>query len=525
MQPERANQAISSHRMAEIVAAVSLATDLGTGRQMERGLRTCLVAVRLGHTLGLSPQAIGDLYYMVLLGMLGCTASSSTDTQTFGDELATGVAMAPIVMGGRGEMLSWMLRHFASEQPPVQRVQSVVRAMTAGPAALAENAAGHCEVAQVMADRLRLGPGVREALGCIFERWDGAGAPHHLKHDDLPVAVRIGHLAWDLETFYAVGGLEACVATARKRAGGAFDPEIVNCFCENAQTVLEVLDAPSPWDAALAAEPQPARMVSDAGLETAAGILADFTDLKSTYTREHSRRVADLAARAALQSGLGPQPVTEVRRAGLVHDLGRVTVSAGVWNKRGPLSDAENEKVRLHAYYTERVLGRTEALGSVGRLAGLHHERLDGSGYHRGMSASGQSQAARLLAVADAFQAMCEPRPHRPARSTEAAAEELQRESDAGRLDTDAVRAVLIAAGERPRPSRREWPRGLSEREAQVLALVAGGLSMKEIGKQLCVSPKTVDSHIQHIYDKLDVKTRAGATVFAMEHGLIRVEV
>jgi HD-GYP domain-containing protein (c-di-GMP phosphodiesterase class II) len=210
-----------------------------------------------------------------------------------------------------------------------------------------------------------------------------------------------------------------------------------------------------------------------------------------------------------------------LRRAGFVHDIGRVAISAAIWGKEGPLTNAEWERVRLHPYYTERVLAQSKALAPLGQLAALHHERLDGSGYHRGVPGSFQNASARVLAATDVFHAMLEPRPHRPAFSPEQATSNLELEVREGRLDRDAVNAVLAAAGQKPRRARRTWPEGLSEREVEVLRLIARGLANRQMADRLGISKVTVGHHVQHIYDKIGVSTRAGATLFAMQHDLL----
>jgi HD-GYP domain-containing protein (c-di-GMP phosphodiesterase class II) len=250
-------------------------------------------------------------------------------------------------------------------------------------------------------------------------------------------------------------------------------------------------------------------------------VVADFADLKSPFTIGHSRGVAALAASAAQQCGMSGGEVAAVRRAALLHDLGRVGVSAGIWNKPGRLTDSEWERVRLHPYYTERILTRSAALAPLGALAALHHERLDGSGYHRQLPPAQLPPSARILAAADVYHALTEPRPHRQAYTPDAAAAVVRREVEAGRLDHESVNAVLSAAGHRVRPVRREWPGGLSEREVEVLRLLARGLSNRQMALVLSISEKTVSHHIQHIYDKLDVSTRPAATLFAMRHGLL----
>ena len=231
--------------------------------------------------------------------------------------------------------------------------------------------------------------------------------------------------------------------------------------------------------------------------------------------------MAALARARPPHAGLDADEAAALRRAALVHDLGRVGVPNGVWDKPGPLSDAEWERVRLHSYYTERILARAPALAPLGATAGLHHERLDGSGYHRGGAAAALRRAARLLAVADAYQAMTQPRPHRPARAPDEAAAEIGAEVAAGRLDRAAAGAVLHAAGQRGALPRRPWPAGLSEREVEVLRLLCRGLSKRQVAEALVVAPATVDHHVRHIYGKIGVSTRAGAAVFALEHGLL----
>jgi HD-GYP domain-containing protein (c-di-GMP phosphodiesterase class II) len=196
-----------------------------------------------------------------------------------------------------------------------------------------------------------------------------------------------------------------------------------------------------------------------------------------------------------------------------------VAVPFRIWQKAGSLTPDEWERVRLHAYYTERVLRRSPYLAALVPAAVSHHERLDGTGYHRGVDASALSPPARLLAAADAYHAMIEPRPYRPARPPVDAAEALGREARAGRLDVDSVAAVLEAAGHAaPRLAR---PAGLTEREAEVVALLARGLQTKQIARALGISAKTADRHVQNAYGKIGVSTRAAAALFAMQHGLL----
>ncbi len=209
-----------------------------------------------------------------------------------------------------------------------------------------------------------------------------------------------------------------------------------------------------------------------------------------------------------------------LRRAGLVHDFGRLGVSNAIWDKRGPLGAGEWERVRLYPYITERMLHGSPSLAPLGAIAVQHRERLDGSGYPRGLTGTAISRHARIIGAADAYQAMREPRPYRPELSPEEAAAELRAEVGAGRLDGEAVDAVLRAAGHRV-TRRREWPAGLTQREVEVLQLLSRGLSNKEIAAQLVISRKTAGGHIEHIYSKIGASTRVRASLFAMKHGLM----
>jgi DNA-binding CsgD family transcriptional regulator len=212
--------------------------------------------------------------------------------------------------------------------------------------------------------------------------------------------------------------------------------------------------------------------------------------------------------------------VTALRRAALVHDFGRLGVSNGIWDKRGALTPAEMERVRLHPYLSERMLSFSPALAPLGAIAVQHHERLDGSGYPRGLTADALTPAGQLLGAADMYHAKTEPRPHRPALSPEDAAAALRAEVMAGRLDGKAVDAVLRAAGHRVR-RRHAWPAGLTPREVEVLRLVTYGLSNREIAERLSISRKTASNHVEHVYTKIGASNRARAALFAMKHGLM----
>jgi len=268
-----------------------------------------------------------------------------------------------------------------------------------------------------------------------------------------------------------------------------------------------------------AVEPELDVVLAGRELDEALAAVANFIDVKSPYTMGHSCAVAELAEAAARVAGLSDADAVLTRRAGYVHDLGRLGVSNAIWDKPGALSIAERERVRLHPYLTERMLAPS-ALAPLVTVAAAHHERLDGSGYPRGLSGDALAPVARILGAADVYRAKLEPRAHRAELAPSDAAAHLRHEVSAGRLDGDAVDAVLRASG-RPVRRRRTWPAGLTSREVEVLRLAARGLSVQEIAVRLGISKKTAANHIEHIYAKIGVSNRARASLFAVQHSLI----
>jgi len=279
----------------------------------------------------------------------------------------------------------------------------------------------------------------------------------------------------------------------------------------------------SVWDQVLSAEPEPHRRVGPSHLDEISRALADFVDLSSPFTSGHSTHVARLAEAAALNAGLSADDAATVRRAAQVHDLGMVSLPNRVWIKRGPLNPSEWERVRLHPYHTQRILSLAGPMRASATIAGLHHERLDGSGYHVGLPAGSIPFTARLLAVAEIYQSMSEDRAWRPALKPEGVTRQLQDEVTARRLDPRAVEAVRMAAGQPRQKGRLNpiWPAALTDREVDVLRAITRGLANRQIARELHVSQATVHTHVINLYGKIGVNTRAGATLFAFEHDLI----
>lgn len=510
-------------RLAELLAPLSQTTDLGMGQPPDTAVRTCLLATGLARRMSLPEPEVADIYYTTLLQHIGCTAyAHETAALLGGDDILIRGAGSAVDFGNPREALPFLLTVVGKGAPAITRVRAVTNALRLGSSFDEALSRSNCEAALNIAARLGVGTGVQKGLLHIYERWDGRGHPRKLSGDELSLPSRFVHLASQAELFHRLGGSDLAVATIRQRAGGWLDPALAGNFLRYGPELLSEIDSVDVALAVLEAEPAPRQTIDEPAIDTVARAFADMTDLKSPCLAGHSAGVARLVEEAAKRLGMPAGAVPKLRRAALLHDLGRVGVANGIWDKPAPLTTTEWEQVRLHAYHSERILARAPALAPLAPLAGMHHERLDGSGYHRQTTAGAMPIDARLLAAADAYQAMTQRRPHRPALAPEEAAAELQVEVTRGRLDPDVVSALLEAAGHHVSRARTVWPAGLTSREVGVLRLAAQGLSKREISALLSISPKTVDHHIQHIYNKIGVSTRAGAAIFAMQHDLLQ---
>ncbi len=508
-------------RAAEVIGALSLATDLGTGQPLEHALRTAVLAVRLGELAGASTHELVDTYYVALLHASGCTSNGHEATQLFGDDIAHRAAFFLIDTTNPAEVLAFYRAHVGAGRAPEVRSAMIENAIAnAGGPRSRDAFATMCEVAQRFAGWLDLGAGVQASLEYVFARWDGRGFPD-ARGDGIPVPMRLLHIARDISLFLSAGGADEARAVVERRNGTAYEPRLAKLAVRNIADLLDGLDESRMWEQAIEAEPLPKTRIAGERVDAAFRAIAALTGLKSPWLREHSTGVAELAEAAAWRMSLPADTVTLLRRAALAHDLGRVGVSNAIWEKPGPLGFGEWERVRLHPHFSERAFAQSSALTAIGRLAGSHHERLDGSGYHRGTRGSDLDQTARILAAADCYAAMREVRPYRPALDESAAEGELLREAKAGRLDADAVDAVLAAAGHHVRERSRELPAGLTSRELEVLLVLVRGESNQRIAEHLGISAKTVGHHVQHVYEKVGVRSRAAATVWAFEHDLV----
>jgi HD-GYP domain-containing protein (c-di-GMP phosphodiesterase class II) len=506
-------------RMAELLASLSLGIDLGFGQPMEHVLRQCRIGLRICELAGLDETERSAVYYAALLVNVGCHTDAHEQARWFGDDIAAKATKYDHEPSGLNDVVM-MLRLLGSGNSPMHRLRVAVDFAIGGRKDLDGMMARHARIARTLGEQLGLPAPVLDALGGSYERWDGRGFPGELAGAAIPVAARVVQLAEFVEVAHRTGGVVAAVGLAERRSAKQFDPDLVRMFTADVDKVFHGIDELGSWDAVLDGEPSLALRLSPMACDRAIAAIARFVDLKSPYTLGHSAALAELAAQAGGALGSSTEEVRALRRAGLVTGFGRLGVSNAIWDKPAPLTAGEWERVRLQPHITERMVHQSEALAPIGRIAVQHRERLDGSGYPRALTGASITRAGRILGTADAYQSMREPRPHRSALTADSAAAELRLEVRAGRMDGEIVDAVLHVAGHRI-SRRRDGPAGLTAREVEVLRLVATGMSNKQIGARLVISAKTAGNHVEHIYTKIAVTSRAEAGLFAMEHGLL----
>jgi HD-GYP domain-containing protein (c-di-GMP phosphodiesterase class II) len=512
------SKSVAPIRRNEVIGVLSLATDFAIGQPLGYGLRSAVASVALAKAMGLGAGVQAEAFYHGLLRYCGCTAETDKLNALFGDEIAIRKNFSTIDPADGPEFVRVLMQHIGparSAHPPLthgdENFMSVV-GQTVGVFS------AHCEVAKRIGARLGLPESMQRNLGQLYERWDGHGFPNHVAGEAIAPAVRIVLVVQDALALLDVMPMERVGPIIAGRSGGPYDPAVVAAFVPMLPKLLAPVPDEDAWSAAMAFDAAEDGVLSDAQIDTVSEVIADFIDLKSPLIAGHSRAVAALAEEAAKAARMGDAARAEVRRAALWHDIGYIAIGG---TARFDAAEG-SERSRLHPYFAGRIVPRVPGLAAVGAIVAEHHERLDGSGFHRGVRASELSPGGRLLAVAEAYQNLVEDRPFRVTLSPAEAASRLREEVKRGTLDGDAVAAVLAAAGQGKRGKKVAFVAGLTAREVDVLVRVARGATTKDIGQELGLSPKTIDNHIQSIYGKLDVNTRGGATLFAMEHGLLR---
>ncbi|MGE0715067.1 MAG: HD domain-containing phosphohydrolase [Alphaproteobacteria bacterium] len=512
-------------RRADFLMTLAYATDLATGHSRDFALRSCVLAMRLAEVGGLDERTRRNVYHQALLRYIGCNADTHLLAAAFGDEIALRRDLQRIDIGNKSELAETIVRAITRNfvgAPAAELAAAVERGLAEAMQVSVPILSGHCEVAQRIAERIGLSDEIRENLGQLYERWDGRGLPRGLSGNAVGLPVRLVTLAQDAIALAEAHGPATMSTMIAARDGGAYEPELVDLLVAHVDRLLAGLDGPVDRETILALEPLPHPMFGEDECETAYLAIADMIDMRMPATFGHSRAVASLAGAAARQLGLPAADIRDARWAGYVHDIGELAVPVSTWMRAGALTERESDAARLHSYHGERALAFLGGHGNpVAALVLRHHERLDGSGYHRNARGPDLPPAARVLAAAETFQTAREARPYRPASTDVAAAARLRGAARDGRLCPDAVEAVLACAGQPARRAAAERLAGLTPREIEVLRLIAAGDTAKEAARKLEISPKTADNHIQSLYGKIGVGTRAGAALYALERGLV----
>jgi HD-GYP domain-containing protein (c-di-GMP phosphodiesterase class II)/DNA-binding CsgD family transcriptional regulator len=511
-------------RLGELVATLALGQDNAFGQPLESQLRSCLLGVALCEEAGFEQDVRDTVYWVALLRYVGCTGHAHEIATVFGDDIAILGETLVFDAADPADVGRVMVEYATAGHPPEEREQIVRTIHESGHDWAVHNFATGCEVGDMLIQRLDLGPDVREAFGFTYERWNGNGYPTGARGEQIPLAMRAVHLCHDMEAIGRRSSPAEAIDAARERRDRTYDPGLADLFAEHGGSWFDRLDTMEPWDAVLELEPEPHRTLEGTDLDEALSVAADFIDLKSPYKGSHSRRCAQLATDAAKLLGATDAELTTLHRAALLHELGTTAIPNSILDKGASLTRAELDRVGLHPMLTEQMLGRSPALAALNPVAAAHHEKADGSGYHKGLLADATDRQARVLAAADVYVGLTTERADRPAFSADDAATELRRLVSEGVLEHGTADAVLTAAGHdgshTPTP-RIQHPGGLTRREVEVLRLAAKGLTTQAIADRLFISPKTADHHIQHVYTKIEVSTRAAAALWAIQHGVI----
>ncbi len=406
-------------RLSEVIAALSAALDVTEGQPAGHARRTCLIGMRLAEVIGLGPGLRSSLFYALLLKDAGCSTNASKVAELYGaDDRAVKLDRKTTDHLSTVDNVRHLVRNVAPGAGPLAKGRQLV--------ALARqaNEASHtllqmrCERGADIARMIDLDEDTAAAIRSLDEHWDGGGYPYHLEGEAIPLLGRVLCLAQTVEVFLARDGVQAAMDVARHRRGTWFDPELVDALLtlEGDTALWEALSDGDASSALIAHEPRDrVERADDERLDRIAEAFARVIDAKSPYTARHSEGVARIAVDVGRRLGFDAVALRDLRRAGLLHDIGKLGVSSRILDKPGRLDEQEWQAMRRHPELTYRILRPVTAFAGLAADAAAHHEKLDGSGYHLGSTAAALSPAARVLAVADIAEALGADRPYRAA--------------------------------------------------------------------------------------------------------------
>ena len=448
--------------MSDLISALSLALDLTEGQPMGHAVKSCLLGMKLAEILNLSVTDRSDLYYGLLLKDAGCSSNAARMYEIFGgDERAAKREVkttdwSKVTFDG----LEYLMRNVMPGRSRLDRVIAIAHIAINRKDQSSELFQLRCERGGQIARKIGLSPRTAEAIYNLDEHWDGKGFPRGLRGEEIPLLARIMNLCQTLEVFAGLSGAPDAFQVLRERSGAWFDPELVKA-CAQLETdaaLWELLETDDCRDKVIEMEPIGVfQFASDERIDSVCEAFADVIDVKSPYTHAHSKGVTSVAVAIATHLGVDQKELISIRRAALLHDIGKLSVPNKILDKNGKLTAQEWETVRLHPYYTQRILERISGFKHLAFIASTHHEKLDGSGYYRNLRATQLSMSCRAITVADIYDALSAKRPYRDALPTERVLEIISKDVPHA-LDVscfEALKAILpqhLSAQASPKP-------------------------------------------------------------------------
>src|SRR6266487_61237 len=510
--------------LAALLCALSFATGLGFGGHMEHGLGCACLGMQIADALALNDEEREAIFYGALLKDVACTACSAGIAPFFPDDEKQ-VSLADVILvdpSKLSDMFGWLSRYLRLDAQFPSRVTKLMSFFVKCGPIVRETMRSHCEVAELFARQLGFPEHVQRTLPFQWERWDGKGMAYGLKGPDTPITSHILHLIQVLELMYRFGGPTAACTIAQEKRGTRFEPKAVDAFLTIAQhpDFWSTFEEQATQDALLARRPATmADCAQEEQSERVCEALADFADLKARETSHHSRIVAHVAVEIGTCLGLERSELNRLRCAALVHDIGKVTVPLGILEKGEQRSSSEWETYRLHPYYTQRVLERVQALQDLAPAAAAHHEWVNGQGYHRQLSGEQIPFHGRILAVANTYARLIQLQGEQ--KDQAAVLREMHPLVDR-QFDRRCYEALVASVSHGLRRSliRPRKTGDLTEREVEVLCLLAQGRNTPQVARALGISKKTVEHHLSHIYAKIGVSCRTAAVVYAVQQGI-----
>ena len=448
-------------RLSEVLAGMSYALDLTEGQRPGHSVRSCLIGMRIGETIGLSAEDRTALFYALLMKDLGCSSNAARFAALFGaNDHDLKADLKQIDWSRALESFRFVARNAAFGRAPLRRIWRAVAVLGRGPEGAREVVRARCEQGADIASLLELPPATVQAIRALDEHWDGRGQPYGLRGEQIPPLARILGLAQTVEAFFSTQGVQAAFDVAAARRGRWFEPSLVDAlvsFKSDARFWADLAEGDSLADVTLFEPPDRVVLATNDRLDRVAEAFARVIDAKSPWTCLHSTGVADLSVRIGRRMGLPDGALREIRQAALLHDLGKLGVSSLILDKPGKLNAAELHAIRAHPGQTARILARVSCFGHLADTAAAHHERLDGRGYHRGLHAADLTPAARILCVADICDALRSSRPYRPGMPPERVIRVMSR--DAGiALDPECLDAMKHVLADLPATGAPEVP-------------------------------------------------------------------